>query len=59
MATEKASVGMFEDEPRKLSLSAGIDSNAAKHGDRALAYIGDERVSLTEEDVRIQLVVGM
>jgi hypothetical protein len=24
----------------------------AKHGDRALDYIGDERVELTDEDVR-------
>ena len=26
--------------------------SATKHGDRALAIIGDERVSLTDEDVR-------
>ena len=25
---------------------------AAKHGDRALAYLGDERVIVTEADVR-------
>lgn len=27
---------------------------AAKHGDRALALIGDERIRLTDEDVRQQ-----
>lgn len=27
-----------------------------KHGDRALAIIGDERVALTEEDVRVFLL---
>lgn len=29
-----------------------IRPDQAKHGDRALAYIGDERVTLTEQDVR-------
>lgn len=49
----KTSMDMVEENehaPRKGSLSA-IDPNVAKHGDRALAIIGDERVSLTEEDV--------
>lgn len=49
----KTSMDLVEENehaPRKGSLSA-IDPNAAKHGDRALAIIGDERVSLTEEDV--------
>ncbi|KAF7195056.1 putative transporter [Pseudocercospora fuligena] len=48
----KTSMDMVEENehaPRKGSLSA-IDPNVAKHGDRALAIIGDERVSLTEED---------
>ena len=36
-------------EHRKSSLV--VDPQAVKHGDRALAMIGDERVSLTEEDV--------
>jgi hypothetical protein len=26
--------------------------SSTKHGDRALAIIGDDRISLTEEDVR-------
>ena len=28
-----------------------VGSEAAHHGDRALAVIGDERITLTEEDV--------
>ena len=45
-------IGISHDEatPRAMSDAekAGI---AARHGDRALAIIGDERISLTEEDV--------
>ncbi|SMQ51507.1 unnamed protein product [Zymoseptoria tritici ST99CH_1A5] len=35
---------------RKLSVASGRDANALKHGDRALALLGDERVSLTDEE---------
>ncbi|KAF2173485.1 hypothetical protein M409DRAFT_15766 [Zasmidium cellare ATCC 36951] len=37
-------------QPRKLSVASAKGVDAARHGDRALAIIGDERVSLTEED---------
>jgi hypothetical protein len=36
-------------ERRRSSLTAGD----IKHGDRALNLIGDERVELTDEDVRV------
>lgn len=47
---EMDSVEHRERAPRNNSASA-IDADTVKHGDRALAIIGDERVSLTEEDV--------
>lgn len=50
MADTKTAVDMIEDhEPRKGSIT--VNADAALHGDRALAMIGDERVRLTEEDV--------
>ncbi|CAK1367266.1 unnamed protein product [Cercospora beticola] len=49
MADTKTAVDMIEDhEPRKGSIT--VNADAALHGDRALAMIGDERVRLTEED---------
>jgi hypothetical protein len=52
MAKNAASTDMVEEyhEPQKGS---SIDAQVAKHGDRALAIIGDGRVRLTEEDVRM------
>lgn len=32
--------------------------SSMKHGDRALAIIGDDRVSLTDEDVGITLLIS-
>lgn len=46
----KMGIGHHEATPRAMSDAEKHDI-AAKHGDRALAIIGDERVSLTEEDV--------
>lgn len=40
----------YEATPRAISDAEKADI-ATKHGDRALAIIGDERISLTEEDV--------
>lgn len=37
---------------RKLSIVGQKNIDAARHGDRALAIIGDERVTVTEEDNR-------
>ncbi|KAI5363919.1 Putative major facilitator superfamily, MFS transporter superfamily [Septoria linicola] len=49
MATSKTAVDMIEEhDPRKNNSIIGHE--ASQHGDRALAIIGDERVSLTEED---------
>lgn len=47
----KAGIEQHEDTPRGMSDPEKAEI-AAKHGDRALAIIGDERISLTEEDVR-------
>jgi len=52
----KAQVGHMED----VKLNAGHTMTAerresVKHGDRALALIGDERIVLTEEDVCLPL----
>jgi len=47
----KLGVKHYENTPRAMSDAEKIDI-AAKHGDRALAIIGDGRISLTEEDVR-------
>lgn len=33
--------------------------SSMKHGDRALAIIGDDRVSLSDEDVRITLLISI
>lgn len=34
-----------------------IDDGRLKHGDRALAMVGDERVQLTDEDVSIPVAI--
>jgi len=41
-----------EAHPTSFKESWEKDGDVAQHGDRALALIGNERVSLTEEDVR-------
>jgi hypothetical protein len=46
--SEKMSFGDVEKAGHNDSLH---DEVVMKHGDRALAYIGDERVTVTEEDV--------
>lgn len=54
-ADRKYDVGQFEDVEvnggRRSSPLAVDKHQYAKHGDRALAIIGDERVKVTEEDV--------
>lgn len=52
--TSKMGAHHHEATPRAMSdpEKAAI---AAQHGDRALAIIGDERIRLTEEDVRAPL----
>jgi hypothetical protein len=48
----KAIVDKVEEAPDTSSAHAATKiDDAAQHGDRALALMGDERVSLTEEDV--------
>ena len=42
-----------EDSPPRRFGSFSNDAKAIKHGDRALQFIGDERVELTEEDVSL------
>lgn len=49
----KMSISHHDDTLRGMS-DADKAEIAAKHGDRALAFIGDERISLTEEDVRLR-----
>ena len=52
---DKAAFDQVEDR-RGMSQQNDFAKNeeiVAKHGDRALALIGDERISLTNEDVRI------
>jgi hypothetical protein len=46
---DKDSIEQAEVAPGDRELRV-IDSTARKHGDRALAMIGDERVVLTDED---------
>lgn len=51
MALDKSVVDNVEESRRSTSYSHIKDAAAAKHGDTALKIIGDERVSLTDEDV--------
>lgn len=51
---EKSDFNHAEEARRgsRFSSSGRFDDEAvAKHGDRALAYLGDERIILTDEDV--------
>lgn len=48
-------ISHHNDTPRAMS-DADKAEIAARHGDRALAFIGDERVSLTDEDVCLLLL---
>lgn len=41
----------METSPRRVSVTSHKSGDAARHGDRALRVIGDERVTVTEEDV--------
>ena len=50
---EKAAIEEVENG-RQLSFGH-YDEAVAKHGDRALAYIGDERIPLTDEEVSSSL----
>ena len=47
---EKGSFSHLEGNSKETTVP---HDDAARHGDRALSIIGDERVSLTEEDVRL------
>ena len=50
---EKADFDRMEKGPQRLSHRHNdARRESARHGDRALSLIGDERVTLTEEDVR-------
>lgn len=52
---QKSDINQTEDVETE-GRSNSIDKNSPnKHGDRALAIIGDERVFLTEDDVRFAL----
>lgn len=46
---EKDNFGHFEGAQKATAV---YHDESAKHGDRALSIIGDERVTLTEEEVR-------
>ena len=45
----------FEEVEKGRPSLGHIDDVALKHGDRALAIIGDERVTLTDEEVRLNI----
>jgi hypothetical protein len=57
----------FDDKTEKMAHAEDVESGrqskdiidrrvSLKHADRALAIVGDERVELSEEDVRLSLV---
>lgn len=53
MASNKVFVDRVEETHSGHSGVEMKDGPVARHGDTALAFLGNERVSLTDEDVRM------